>query len=564
MDEVLLERTSEAIKRGAEALFAAQESDGVFRTEVDRSSSVSTACAVITLHVADQAGSASLVAAGLRWLRGTQHADGGWSSVAGGESEVLPTVMATVAIKIATDAQDDEQVSAGLEWLRRYGGVAAIPDQSVAGLCRFFQSLVDWAEPGDLRRIPLWLFLFRGLSRRTFAFLLPVAAALSLGAHNPAARRSAPGRLLDLFARPAALSAIRQVYEHEGRTGEFGDDAWPAGMICIGLVQAGLAPDLVSATVDYIRRTAKADGSWDMMPLDITWSAFAATGLIDSGYDADRRLARTVRMLRERQQTKPFVAFDSPPGYWSWASDHGWPMVLETAETTSALAGVVDGTRSEAVSRSAAWLIRQQDSAGSWGLCVRNTRAPHMGADSYMTAQAIVALVDSGMPASDRRIRKAVKWLARSQRADGAFKAMWYRGHTAGTSVVLEALARVGEVDTPTARRAFDWLIGSQRDDGSWGGGDSAGIGTVEETAWALRALLAAGTRPDNPVVLNALDWLLAAQSEDGQWPGAAISELVKDGYQYFNLAITNGLALRALGRCLAAAVEEPAHSGMR
>ncbi|MEQ0565413.1 prenyltransferase/squalene oxidase repeat-containing protein [Amycolatopsis sp. NEAU-NG30] len=519
----------DAIERGAAAVFAAVRTDGVIRTDVDWSSTVSTAAAVLTLSIVDD-DAGDLVAAGIRWLRKAQRPDGGWGTVSGVDSEMLPTVMTAVALAVAERRDVDSAVLAGRAWLDRYGGLDAVPSRAIRALCAFFCSLAGWVEPAAVPRIPAALFLFPSRARRMFAVMLPVAAALSLkpGARGPAARR--------------AVSVIRQMHEHEGGTGELGGDPWPASMICLGLHRAGQAPEVVDAIRRRLRATVNPDGSWDMMPLDITWSVFAAAGLAEAGYGADPRLAPTLAMLRSRQGDRPFTAFASPPGYWSYGTGHGWPMALETAEVTALLSRVAPGD--EAAARGLAWLSRQQDRRGSWSLCVPETTAPNIGADPFMTAQAVCALLESGVDTADRRVRRAVAWLRRQEDAEGRFEAMWYRNHTAGTAVVLEALARADG----GAGRAKEWLLGTQHADGSWSDGQPGTPGTVEETAWALRALLQAGLPPGDPAARAAVTWLLDTQRPDGTWPAAPVSEWIRNCYRYFNTAITQGLALRALG----------------
>jgi squalene-hopene/tetraprenyl-beta-curcumene cyclase len=514
------------IDRGAAALFAAVRPDGVIRTDVDWSSTVSTAAAVIALSIVDP-DAGELVRAGISWLRKAQRSDGGWAAVSGVDSEVLPTVMASVALRVADHRDKDLAVLAARVWLTRYGGPDAVPSKAISALCEFFYSLAGWIEPRAVPRIPTSLFLFPTRARRMYAVMLPVAAALSLkpGANGPATRR--------------AVSVIRQIHEHEGGTGELGGDPWPAAMICLGLARGGHLPEVVEAFSRRLRATANPDGSWDMMPLGITWSVFAAAGLAEAGYGEDPRLAPTIAMLRSRQSDRPFTAFGSPPGYWSHGTGHGWPMALETAEVTGLLARL-----SQHGDSGVTWLSQQQDKRGSWSLCVPETVAPNIGADPFMTAKAVCALLDSGVDSGDERIKRAVGWLRTQQDGDGRFEAMWYRDHTAGTAVVLEALARAG-ADVSEPRR---WLLSTQNVDGSWSDGQPETPGTVEETAWALRALLHAGVPAANPTAVRAARWLLDAQLPSGEWPAAPVSEWIRNCYRYFNTAITNGLALRALG----------------
>lgn len=83
--------------------------------------------------------------------------------------------------------------------------------------------------------------------------------------------------------------------------------------------------------------------------------------------------------------------------------------------------------------------------------------AANPGSDAYMTALAIVLLRQSGVPASDPRVRQAVAWLKREQRISGRW---WmqslYRGNYhystyIATCQALKALALCDELPSPGA-----------------------------------------------------------------------------------------------------------------
>jgi squalene-hopene/tetraprenyl-beta-curcumene cyclase len=75
-------------------------------------------------------------------------------------------------------------------------------------------------------------------------------------------------------------------------------------------------------------------------------------------------------------------------------------------------------------------------------------------------------------------------------------------------------------------RRAADWLLSKQREDGGWGEDcdtyDQAPPGeyhcsTPSQTAWALLGLMAAG-EVKNDAVARGVAWLSATQQENGEW----------------------------------------------
>jgi len=78
--------------------------------------------------------------------------------------------------------------------------------------------------------------------------------------------------------------------------------------------------------------------------------------------------------------------------------------------------------------------------------------AANPGSDPYMTAFAIVLLRESGVPASDERIRKGIEWLKVNQRVSGRwwmkslYRDTYHFSTYISTAVALRALALCGEV----------------------------------------------------------------------------------------------------------------------
>jgi squalene-hopene/tetraprenyl-beta-curcumene cyclase len=165
----------------------------------------------------------------------------------------------------------------------------------------------------------------------------------------------------------------------------------------------------------------------------------------------------------------------------------------------------------------------------------------------YVTGHAISALAATGqLSAQPQLLRKALTYLTRSQRPDGTFASIWFRESVAGTASVLEALCDADIPDHPIARRAFEALMRGQSEDGGWAGvrGQRS---TVEETAWALLALLATGRAP--AASINAgVNWLLEHQRSDGTWEPAPIG-LYYSAMWYSDSMYALALPMQALAR---------------
>jgi squalene-hopene/tetraprenyl-beta-curcumene cyclase len=132
-------------------------------------------------------------------------------------------------------------------------------------------------------------------------------------------------------------------------------------------------------------------------------------------------------------------------------------------------------------------------------------------------------------------IRNGVRYLRKTQRADGSWLPLWFGNQhapddenpTYGTAKVVLALAELSErwnpaVETALAR-GVNWLLARQRADGAWGGGPDSPA-SLEETALAVEALaatLAHGKLTNATEVkartLSGAAWL-AKQIMQGHW----------------------------------------------
>ncbi|RLL65965.1 prenyltransferase/squalene oxidase repeat-containing protein [Streptomyces sp. Z26] len=568
-------RLERAVTDGAEALFAARRDDGVVDPGGDRFSPANTAAVLVALHAArahsgagPHGAAAELHEQAVKRLYATQRPDGGWA-MDGVPTETLTTSVVASALALTAPDTSRTAVAAARALVRSRGGAEGLPEPAMAGLVRQFEAMSGARDPASLPRLPLELLLAPGLARRTLSLRLPIFSALALGQSVRRGRDGLGGRV-DKAIRPRAAAVVREAFERERSVGSFSGDPWLTSLITLGVARAESEPDIVRAATDWLSDRALPGGGWALMPLDITWSSFAGAALLEAGYAADPRLVPVRDMFRKRQQDVPFTALACPEGHWGFSTDRSWPMALETAEISSLLRRLPGGAADPYARRGIRWLTTMQDRSGSWSLAVRDSRPGGFGPCPQMTAKAVLALLECGAGLTDPRVLKSLRSLARKQRSDGALEAMWYRGLTPGTSAALVAFARAGRGGSEPARRARGFLLRSRLPDGSWGtGGHDPGAvpgtvtgtdgpdgsgGTVEETAWALHALLAAGEAPDSGPVVAAARWLLDRQETDGSWPGSAVNEYVRHCYRYPDRVLATALAVKALGRMRTAA----------
>jgi squalene-hopene/tetraprenyl-beta-curcumene cyclase len=180
-----------------------------------------------------------------------------------------------------------------------------------------------------------------------------------------------------------------------------------------------------------------------------------------------------------------------------------------------------------------------------------------------VTAHAVEALVAFGYGQS-KAVRRGVAWLLRSQESDGSWFGRWGANYVYGTGAVVPALVTAGVLPgKPAIRRAVRWLISHQNDDGGWGEDlrsyedpDWAGRGesTASQTAWALLALLAAGGDGAMASAERGVAWLAATQAADGSWDEPQFTGTGFPGDFYINYHLYRLIfPVGALGRYLEA-----------
>ena len=231
------------------------------------------------------------------------------------------------------------------------------------------------------------------------------------------------------------------------------------------------------------------------------------------------------------------------PGGWAFEfANDIYPDTDDTAVVMMALLRVnLDPTRKQrAIDRGLEWLLGMQSRNGGWGSFDRENTATWPREIPFadfgevidppsadVTAHVVELLSRCGYRKGFRPLDRALCYLKREQEKDGAWYGRWGVNLTYGIGAVLPALAAIGEpTDAPYAKRAVDWLIAHQNEDGGWGeridgykdpASRGNGPSAASQTAWALLGLIAA-KKIDHPTTQRGIAYLVRTQTESGGW----------------------------------------------
>ncbi len=241
---------------------------------------------------------------------------------------------------------------------------------------------------------------------------------------------------------------------------------------------------------------------------------------------------------------------DVRPGGWAfqYANAH-YPDVDDTAVVVMAM-DRADGRNEanpprfrEAISRGREWVAGLQSRNGGWGAFDADNNHEYLNNIPFsdhgalldpptadVSARCLSMLAQLGeKPETSEAAARAVDYLRRSQEPEGSWYGRWGMNYIYGTWSVLCALNAAGiDRTSPEVRKAVDWLVAIQNDDGGWGEdgasykldyrGYEAAPSTASQTAWAVLGLMAAG-EADHPCVERGIAFLQRTQGSDGVWP---------------------------------------------
>jgi squalene-hopene/tetraprenyl-beta-curcumene cyclase len=256
--------------------------------------------------------------------------------------------------------------------------------------------------------------------------------------------------------------------------------------------------------------------------------------------------------LKSRQilQLKGDWAHDRPnlrAGGWAFQYNNPhYPDVDDTAVVAMAMdrAQRLEGRTDlrEPIARAREWILGMQSRNGGWGAFDAENTCHYLNHIPFadhgalldpptedVSARCLSMLAQLGdTPATEPPVGKVIDYLRGTQLEEGSWFGRWGMNYIYGTWSVLCALNAAGvDQGSREIRKAVDWLVRIQNQDGGWGEDGSSykldyrgyenAPSTASQTAWALLGLMAAGEL-DHPAVARGIAYLARTQGPDGLW----------------------------------------------
>lgn len=549
----MMDRIAQAIANAETHLISLRNAEGHWEGHLS-SSALSTATAIVALHTVDALVHERFISAGARWLIENQNEDGGWGDTPLSKSNLSTTLLCWSALK-KTAPECPRTIELCESWIsgqvgslapaeiaravvRRYGkdktfSVPILMHCTICGTMGENAWAVVLPLPFELAAFPRTWFGALGLPVVSYALPALIAIGHARFHHAP------PSVLNPLrWLRASLWSRIRPMLKTlQPSSGGYLEATPLTSFVTMALASSGdREHPCVPGAIVFLQRSMRADGSWPIDTNLATWGTTLAIKARPASFDAG---LRTWLLSQQYKEVHPFT--NSAPGGWAWTDLPGG--VPDADDTAGALIALWHGENhtdlSSPIDAGITWLLDLQNRDGGiptfcrgWGTLPFDRSTPEL------TAHALLAWwlwEPSVSPAPRRRIHaateRALKFLSREQSSKGSWIPLWFGNeHTQtednpvyGTAMVVGYLAGCDALRKQSAtwiQKGVDYLINTQKADGSWGG-DSEAPSSIEETSVALTALCRA--HGSESAQLRAANWLVEATDAGTRFPSAPI-----------------------------------------
>jgi squalene-hopene/tetraprenyl-beta-curcumene cyclase len=588
----LAERSETAADLAARALLAIQNPEGYWCGDLTADTTLCSDFILLALWLfpPDASGAwnppfAGRIRKAMRAILDHQLPDGGWNIYSGGPSEVNATARAYTALKIAGFSVEDPAMARARERTLRLGGM-----QATNSYTKINYSLFGLYPRQYAPSVPVEITLVPGnllyeMSSWTRAIIVPLSIVQAIGGTRPVPNGMnveelyLPGKKLSLPRRDRTSAVFRHVdrvaklWERRGvkevraravreaekwmldhtRYSEGVGAIYPGMMYSIMAMEAlGYErdhPDLIDALARFDALILETEDRLEFQPcFSPVWdTAIAMFALGEMGEAEPEAMQRGADWLLDREvRRKGDWSVKRPnlrPSGWAFEfANEFYPDIDDTAMVLLALqhARASDPVRQAAAERRAVdWLLGMQSDDGGWAAFDVNNnwkllnKVPFADHNAMLdptcpdiTGRVMEALCRRGFDYERPEIARAADYLLKSQKPDGSWYGRWGVNYIYGSFLAMRGLrASRSPLATPAIQGAAAWLRSVQNADGGWGESCASypqhrfigAPSSASQTAWALLGLAAADDR-GSPSARRGVEWLLERQKALGSW----------------------------------------------
>jgi len=579
-----------ALRAATAAILAQQKPDGHWVYELEADATIPAEYVLLVHYLAEMPNLELERKIGV-YLRRIQGEHGGWPLYHQGAFDISATVKAYFALKMIGDDIDAPHMVRAREAIRARGG--AIKANVFTRILLALYGQCSWNDvptvPPELILLPRWFPVH--LSKMSYWARTVIVPLLVLCAKQPLARNPRGIHIDELFVPGVPAASPRAPHQSAGWSAFFGAldrvlkvVPWPKGARdkaienCrawttqrlngedgLGAIYPAMANSVMMYDVlgypenhpdrAIARKSVenllviKADEAYCQPCVSPVWdTALVAHALLETkDAAAEAAVARGLEWLKPLQvlDVKGDWAEEKPdvrPGGWAfqYRNDY-YPDLDDTAVVVMAMDRAAQRDQyKDAIARGTEWVEGLQSRDGGWGAFdadnsyyyLNNIPFADHGAlldppTEDVSGRCVGMLAQLGKT-DDPRLTAGIEYLIKTQRDDGSWWGRWGVNYIYGTWSALAGLNGAGlGPDHATMKRGADWLLAIQNPDGGWGEncdsykldykGYEAAPSTASQTAWALLGLMAAG-QVDHPAVARGVNYLKATQDGDGLW----------------------------------------------
>ncbi len=501
-------------------------------------SALSTATAVMALHLVNPFEHRNRIDRGVRWLADHQNPDGGWGDTLKSLTNISTTMLCRAALAL-TGAEKEypgvvEKVEEYLTGVagrtparraeairRRYGKdrTFSVPILMSCALA----NLVPWNEvprlPFEAACLPQSWYRFARLPVVSYA--LPALIAIGQCVHAHRRSRNLLRNVIRWMAQGLSLKVLRRIQPTTGGYLEATPLTSFVTMALASIRRRRSVPEqqVIEEGVRFIVESVRPDGSW---PIDTNLSIWVSTLSINAfGAAADSQAIQEcngpllIKWLLDQQTKRRHPYTGAAPWAWGWSDLSG--SVPDCDDTPGAILALASLGYQTYPWRAVKWVVNLQNRDGGWPTFCRGWGVlPFDRSGADLTAHALRSLAAWANKQPDPEFPELFGWAP-----------MWFGTPPGFFGAILGYTDRLTwRTHHRVLKRGLAYLTRQQRRDGSWlplwFGNQHApdDINPVYGTSRVLASYRDLGLK-ESPECQRGVAYLLSVQNADGGWGGA-------------------------------------------